>query len=330
MSQITSRGDTVYECDVCKRRIRTPLNKYSLDVIQRCTITHTCPGKLHRVTQSKDINNTPALTPSVTGLQDWFQRRVLYTHTQTIESTEWLIPHNLGTNPSVQIFQRQLDNGEPVFVETSNVDIITVDTNTNIARFVSPTAGIAQCLSHSSQNTTNPNLHQPTLEIASDIQVTSAREITIATTSPVALIAIDMVVSDPTTNTLTTITVTDIDNVPSSATPWVGTNKIFAGGKIYTVRSFSTSGLQIANGAQIYISKVYDVADINPSNPTPLFPNILLLGTAPFSAQDRNLTQIINISAINQQQPELYYSSGEVFCNPTVIKTIYPPIFIVE
>ena len=322
MAQITSKGDNVYECDVCTRRVRIPQNKYSVDVVQRCIITLSCPGKLHRVTQTKDINSTPALTPGVAGLQDWFQRRVLYTHEQQIKSVEWNIAHNLGNNPSIQVFVETLVDGGVVLVETSDYTTTVVDPNNTTLTFTKPAAGVAQCIAYASRNTANANAQAlPTVVTVADMQVSNIGELTIATIDTDPTVSITIRYRSPITGAETAVVYPTVDNVASTLSPWVGTSRVYIGGKTYTVRSFNI--VQVAppaiNGSQMVIT----CSSNNPMD------NVLLLGLPPFSVPDRVRDKLVDVTVINTTQPELYYNAGEVFCSPSIISSTYPFILAV-
>lgn len=104
MAQILIKGETVYKCDECMRRIRVLTAREGIDVVNRCTITYGCKGRLHKVKNVEEANSTPAFPEEVPGVQDWFQRRVEYTHTQPIKSSTWIIKHNLSNKPSVYCY----------------------------------------------------------------------------------------------------------------------------------------------------------------------------------------------------------------------------------
>lgn len=104
MAQILIKGESVYKCDTCMRKIRMLTSREGIDVVQRCTITHGCRGKLLRLKDAKEVNSTPAFPTEVAGVQDWFQRRVVYTHTQPVKAKRWTIKHNLANNPLVYAF----------------------------------------------------------------------------------------------------------------------------------------------------------------------------------------------------------------------------------
>jgi hypothetical protein len=327
MAQIVSKGDSVYECDVCNRRTRVPLNKYSFDVVQRCIITQSCPGKLHRVIQNKDINSTPAITPAVAGLQDWFQRRVLFTHQQQIESSEWRIIHNLGNHPTIQVFVKQLVDGNVVYTETSTFTVRTVDLNTTYITFPAPIAGLAQCVSYTSRNKTNAAIQQPTVAaVRDDFQLSNRGEITIATLIDSPSIALTVSYRHPATSIEYPVLYPEVDDSPSVLSPWIGASIVFIAGKRYTVRSFNitptdNTALPAVNGSQLSFTM---------PAPGGVGKNLILLGVPPFSVPDRVINEYIDIATLSTTQPEVYYNAGEIHSAPQVIKSVYPLIVAVD
>jgi len=93
----------VYKCDTCKRDIELIRNIEGLETVQRCVITLGCRGKLYQTKVHPDFTRA-ALPTDVLGLDNWLQRKVLHNHEQTIESTEWLVTHELGTFPAISVF----------------------------------------------------------------------------------------------------------------------------------------------------------------------------------------------------------------------------------
>ena len=117
MTQILIKGESVYQCDVCSRKIRVLTSRTGIDVVQRCTITYGCRGRLHQLRDAKEINSTPAFPSEVAGVQDWFQRRVEYTHTQQIGTKTWTINHELANKPLVYAYVlKQTEASETVSV----------------------------------------------------------------------------------------------------------------------------------------------------------------------------------------------------------------------
>lgn len=121
MAQILIKGESVYACDVCNRKVRIATSRTGIDVVQRCTITYGCRGKLHRVTEPKEVNATPAFPLEIAGVQDWFQRRVVYNHTQPIKSAVWTIKHNLQNRPIVEAYVVKQTLSSPTYDLTENI-----------------------------------------------------------------------------------------------------------------------------------------------------------------------------------------------------------------
>lgn len=324
----STRGDVVYQCDTCTRRTRVPLNQFSFDVVQRCIITENCPGKLFPVKNIGTINSTPVFSPEVPGLQDWFPRNILFNHTQTIANSEWLINHNLGSLPVVQVLvNRQLSDGEFITVELTpdQYTVVMVDLNTVQVFFTRAESGLAQCIGTASQNLVNPQVTDTT--VVPDKLLTNDGEITIATASFAALLSVTIVYKGNVPDTI--ITYIGIDAAPSIDSPWVGADIVHIGGRNYAVRSFN---VLTANPAPAYFSNGL-VSDGSPIYFTGFSPNVnenfILLGNPPFGAVDRLPEQVIDISQIDPQNPATYYNAGNMYSNPSAIRSIYPPVIVV-
>lgn len=330
MTQVVIRGESVYECDACTRKIRVPTNRYGLDVIQRCTITSGCQGKLHRVTSSKEVNTTPAFPPELEGVQDWFARNILYTHHQTVRASTWTVKHNLQNIPVLHTFVYRIVDGNSVLVEREPDTVVTVDANTTVLKFASAEAGQVQCVSPASKNTVNFDGLAPTAISQDAVQLTSeVGELTIAT------LAVDPVVSIVLTFpgvASVSITYTNVDLVPSVDSPWVGTSNVLVNGRRYAVRSFNittsssavgyfTSGT-ISNGASFYVSHINGVA-VRPNDA------LILMSTYPHATVDRVYNKYVDAKSVSLALPETYYSAGKAYALPSVIKTTYPQIIVV-
>lgn len=326
MPPIFSRGDHVYQCDTCNRRVRVPANDRGLDVIQRCIITNDCPGKLHKVLLRKDINNTPASTPKVAGVQDWAQRRVLFDYVQSIEDTEWIINHNLGSIPTLQVFINKDTSDGEISVETLDYTLTVTDLNTIAITFENAQSGVAQCIAHASANTTNPQ--QPTPAVAvSNVLISNSGILTIATletTPPTALVDVTILFKNPVDNSITEYTFADVDAIPDAESPWAGAYQVMVAGRTFDVRTFDvTTEGPIVSGSQMTIQ-------IGGMLTQEYKKNLILLGKPPYAVPDRITDKYIDLAAIGTVQPELYYAGGEVWCATSKIRQVYPPIMVVE
>lgn len=121
MAQILIKGESVYQCDVCSRKIRVLTSREGIDVVQRCTITYGCRGRLHQLRDAKEINSTPAFPTEVAGVQDWFQRKVVYSHTQPIRMKTWTIKHGLANKPLVYAYTSRQTEASPTVSITAPV-----------------------------------------------------------------------------------------------------------------------------------------------------------------------------------------------------------------
>lgn len=333
MAKVVVRGESVYQCDVCTRSVRVPTIKEGLEVLSRCIITYNCQGKLHRLTQAKDINDTPAFPPEVQGIQDWFQRKVLYTHEQPVQAATWTIKHNLANKPVLHVYVNKVVDGVETLVTEQPATITTIDLNTTQLTFDVAVSGLVQCVSLASQNATNPGSTAVTAVSTDAVQITSdSGELTIATLIPTALVGVAVSYITSSTNVNVSIEYSSVDNVPSVESPWVGVSIAVINGKKYTVRSFNLTETPLApayfaaglvpNGSAMFISNIGNAA-VAPGDA------LVLLGTSPYASVDRVYDRYIDLGSVNQQTPELYYQAGKGFAQPSIIKSTYPPILVV-
>lgn len=333
MPKVVVKGESVYQCSICSRSVRVPTNKHGMDVLSRCNITYGCQGKLKRVTLAKQINETPAFPPEVQGVQDWFQRRVLYTHDQPVQSPVWLINHNLSNRPKVHAFVYRLVDGISKLVPTEPKYERTIDANTIEIEFDTAEAGTAQCISLASQNSINPNATASVVADTSAFQVSSdAGEITLATLSDAELVGIALTYRTSGTSIDVTIEYAGIDSIPTVNSPWSGAEHAIINGKRYTLRSFNITTTPLAPAyfaaGAVPQGSMFYVSNYNGSAPA-LGDCLILLGRSPYATVDRLVDRYIDVSAINTQTPEMYYSQGKAFVSPTVIKSTYPHILVV-
>lgn len=326
-------GDSVYQCNTCYRKLRVPTNPKGLDVLQYCIITAGCKGKLHKLTLAKDIINTPLITPAVLGLQDWFQRAMIYNHTQTIPSTIWTVTHNLQSRPIVHTFVNIVQNGNIVLVAATPAQIIPIDANTTQLVFASVESGVAQFEALSTptsiQLTTNLELLPPP-----NVQIsTNTGLLTICTLAADPTIDLNITFVVP-GSSLVTIPYRSITNIPSIQSPWSGISKVYINCATYHVRtvniitdpnalSLFLSGAIPPSGGNFYVSSVSSI-DYPPGS-------ILVLGASePFGTADRIYTQYADLSAENVESLGMLYSYGKIYATPNTMKEVYPPIIVVK
>ena len=171
-----------YQCSVCKRTINLIQNKVGLDWIGNCNITLGCRGQL--IQQELYLDYTRGSLPdNVVGLKNWTQRQILYNFTQTVDRQNWVITHNLGTLPSVQIYVNVPLSADP----TNMVEILPTEIIYNSddqLTLILPRAytGIAQLIARASNpDILNPRPRPAVTSVAPTIQLTNAGLLSIAT-----------------------------------------------------------------------------------------------------------------------------------------------------
>lgn len=331
MPQVIVRGESVYQCTVCNRKTRVPTNQKGLDVLYHCTITAGCKGKLNRVTLMKDIITTPTLTPAVAGLQDWFQRKSLYVHHQSVSSNKWVINHRLNNKPIIHTFINKVEDGVMQLVSIPTPTTVTVDSDTTELVFDGAVTGVAQCVTLSSQNATNP-------PVAQIVDTTTPTQVS----NNVGLLTIATLISDPTLDLLITFDITGQSSVTinydqigkaAATSAWNGSTHVFLNGLKYTIRSvnllshpaaisFFKTGQIPPQGGSFYIEYINKLP--------PMHGEVVILGaTAPFGPVDRVFNQYVDFGDETTNTHRLLYSFGQVYATSTAIKNAYPLITVV-
>lgn len=333
MNQVVVKGESVYQCDVCSRKVRVPANRYGLDVLQHCNITQNCKGTLHRVILKKDIYDTPAFAPEVQGLTDWFQRKVLYTHTQTIDSLKWTVRHGLGNNPVLHTFINQQTSDGTVLVQIDPDAVKVLDRDTIELTFTKPYSGTVQCVSLSSANVVNPTSTDTAVKAIQPLQLTNnSADITIATLTAQNVVTITITYQasggvDPVQVDYANVAVS-----PSLSSPWVGVRRVVVNGKRYVVRSFNLQ--TTANGAVAFEAglvpngSTFKITAID-GIPVAQYDALILCANSPFAAVDRIYDQYIDAGTISSTDPEMYIDKGKGFCRRSAVRDVYPAILVV-
>jgi hypothetical protein len=333
MQQITGRGEIVFKCTVCGRKTRVPSNRRGLDVLHNCTITSGCRGKLKKVSQLKDINNTPTLTPAVSGILDWIPHNTVYTHTQSTNSTTWDITHNLQGNPVIHAYVYIISDGEKILIPVEQPTTIMIDSNRIQLIFDTAQSGVAQLVTLSSSNTTNPQVvDNTTSQVVNVQQSNDSGAITIGTLIPDELISITIryvISGKPPVD----IVYNNLDNTPSSSSPWSGLRLAIVDGKRYSIRSIDLinhpnaiihflSGEIPPQGAAVYITAL--------NTQTPSVGDVVMLGAkSPFGSTDLIYDRYVDFGKETSTSAKILYNYGKLFAKSDIIKTIYPHIIVV-
>lgn len=340
----------VMKCDTCKREIELQRNIRGLESVGRCTITHGCRGSLYQVKLHPDyIRGT--IPDSVTGLDDWKQRKILHDHTQTIERNEWTITHNMGVVPAVSVFvdrpiEGDLNNRE----EITPQDVIPIDSNTIKLVFDRAWSGIAQLVSRQS----DPDLLRPTtrelIETEDAIQISNQGEITIATRVNPSIISpdlsasvISLVMEYDTTSGAIIQELYSADDTPTLLSPWNGSEydrivvNVNSTRQPYTVRSFNALTQNMTSG-NIDSGSTFKFNQVDPAGTGSNFRDIdageiiILLASKPFDNVDKLTDQYIDVLKVTPTLNPFgfFYNNGEFFATPDIVTRVFPQILNID
>lgn len=327
MPTISATNQYVYRCDTCNRDIRVPANPQGLEVLSRCIVTASCLGKMLRVTDQDVINSTPSIPLEVAGLKDWSIRNVLFTYTQSIAMSTWKIAHNLENNPTVYVYVQTNSTTGSTLTQVEPESIKVVDLNNITITFKQPYAGLVQCVALSSQNAATPSTVAVSKANTSDMSLTNQGEITFATLDPSSVMSIKAVYNS--TASPQPVVVEYLNFGPAGIlSPWDGANYVTINSKRYYVRSVNllTQGAApvVFQSGLIGTGSTLSFPDSTAAGKT-----LILLANAPqTSIADRIYDRYVDTASANVSTPLLYYSAGNVYVAPSLIKNTYPPIAV--
>jgi hypothetical protein len=315
----------VYKCTVCNREVEIERNKQGLEVIQKCIITKRCRGELYQTRILTDYVRGK-LPDTVTGLDNWEQRKVLFNYYQTVDSATWKIVHNLNSIPTIQTYIKSVAlNGQETLTLTEPSKINVIDQNTVELVFERPYAGMSQLVSH----TSNSNILASTSTVdTSPVQITTNQEFSFGLrgSSTTNIVLEVEVISTDGTSTLITYTV---DNIPSVNSPWHAAKRISINGLSYSVRSFNinTGGLlnAVSNGAIIKIIGIDITGGLN-FVPLQKLQAVILLSKAPYKIFDTITDQYVDMVA-TVDNSAMFYENDEFKVIRDVVKSTFPPIY---
>lgn len=325
----------LYKCDTCKREIQKLRNPKGIEVVGRCVITLGCRGKLYQTDLLEDFSRA-SIPADVVGLDNYQQRRVVYNHTQQRLSNEWIIPHNLGTSPSVSVFVDTPTSADPnARTEVIPQDLVTVSADVVRLVFTTPQSGIAQLVARS----TDPQLFQPTFVADDDntlVQITNNSTLTLATRvddngiEP-ATVRLQIIYTTP--NSINVPFDVTLDGVPDAVSPWSQTDRALVRGKLYKVRSVDPisaaiqSGL-VPEGSTFRITGISRDEFATVISPVQEKTAFILLAQSPYGGVDRIFDQAIDLIdiSITSATKQVILENLDLQATAATVQTIHPLI----
>lgn len=320
----------VYKCDTCKRQIEKKRKPNSLEIIQRCIITEGCRGKLYQVNIFKDYIRG-SLPDNVAGLDNWVQRKKLFTYRQTLKRSTWNIEHNLGTVPSVQTYY---ETTEGDFKPVTPINTEIIDQNNVTITFNRSYSGIAQLIARSTEGGEVNSSHSQTTT-TSNIIMSKSGVITIAVPED----NVDIVPQNGSPNTKTFLYATFKDNntintidygvqLATSNSPWSDFNqKIIIGNQLFNIYTLEpdTTTDNIPDGSILTFNlhpQQYDLVDNNGQS---LKKVLVLLANEPQLNFDKITSSYLDITNLTSNG-EAFIQDNEIFVSEDTLTNIYPPI----
>lgn len=302
----------VFRCSGCNRLLQLRENQRGVTTVGLCSITEGCRGELIQTDRLEDVD-TPLLAENIPGVANRRERNVLYNHTQAIESSVWIVNHNLGTNPVVQVAVNRPDAAGPIEIEPDLIEII--DKNTTRITFGRNESGIAQCISRSSSSSAT------TTEVAepSTFQLTSNGFMTIAFPDPGGPIPQADVRYIDSNGNETSVLYTPIIP-PDNASPWADAVTVVLNGVEFLVATLdmTNTSASVGEGEVFYFD----------SGPFDMF---ILLSASPYQSADKVKRKVVFPEGIGAAEAvsSFGFSQGEHFAVDTLLEDVYPPVFVV-
>jgi hypothetical protein len=318
----------VYKCDTCKRTIEKQQNIKGLDVVGGCTITHKCRGSLSLIESHRDFIR-PRAPAHVQGLQDWTPRKMLFNFTKTIKSKEWIIKHDLNSNPNVVVYvTRPTLKDANHQIPMKPASIVTIDEDTIKVTFDNIESGTAQLISRQTSETTE--IKKTVVQNTAALQLSSKGEVTFAIAASIGTfthLSLNVAITTP-QNVKLDVSYA-VDNKPSTKSPWRDFTNVIINGKVYLIYSFDAIVPEMALGSVSPGSTIkFTSLGFKDGTSRALREKdaLLLLSVAPFELVDKVYDRYVDMVQPSTIQSKIYYSENEFFAPSDLPKQTYPLI----
>lgn len=311
----------VYECDTCNRSIDRKQNPQGLDVVGRCIITDGCKGFLHKKEEKKQ-HNTPRIPPKVEGLNDWVQRKVLHTHEQNIAAVSWYIEHNLGSEPSIQVYIEVVNEDNSISLqEFLPLETNIIDENNIQLIFDRRVSGVAQCISRSSskgQKITSLTPTPVTISASALTQISADGILTLGIAGyNNTVITVTFNFYSAITRNITPKQVTFYSNLTNVAhiTPWSSSAQILVNGTLYNLFTGIISDLIVDKNTYTVDVAIDDILT-SPQFSNAIDKTIIVFADSPYGEVDGNTEKFAKTNTANSitfQNNEMYYPSSKLY-----------------
>jgi len=312
---------TIYQCSVCDRQIEIFRNPKSVDVINNCVITQNCRGTMIAIKNLDDYSR--GRNPkSVSGLEDWNQRKVLFNFVQTTETDSWIIKHDMQCFPEVMVYaNKPTENDAKNVVKIEPQKIELVDQNSIRLSFERPQSGTAQLFTNTSFPDSSKFVARS--ETIKNVQLTNNGELTIAVIKfPPHRTIINLSATWIFPSGKTTPAIFKVDDVQSINSPWRTFTEVVINGVVYELRSFLIRDFNVPTGSHV------NFTGMDPSLTDELEKNQLfsLISNPPFQIFDIDRYRALDLSDLISDPLSLSFDGFELSVKSDKLKNIFPPI----
>lgn len=338
-----------YKCNVCSRDIDLLENSKGLSAFSKCVITYGCKGKLLKT--KRNPNNIREKFPSeVSGIEDYNQRKALFTFSQPTTKPVWTINHDLNVSPAISVYVNDI-NGTLVSLSPENYTTKIVNKNQVKIYFKDSYKGKAQLVSRSSiktvpiasnksaslvQTSSNGYLVFAVPKILTRFEYPPTVLPPIQTPYDLSNLNIRIEVSIKRPNEEEEIC-TEFLTSSLIDTPWSGWSEVLIRRRrnyyvfaknILDFRTFGGDNLKfsdIPDGTQLRITRVdYGTGVLQPIPQEGLY---LLLSNSPYTANDKIKDKVVNLAnMVDNTIDYLSFTTSDFFVDSTQIEKTYPDI----
>lgn len=312
-----------YSCDQCNRSIKVSERTDGMNITYNCNITAGCHGRLHKILNPVESSKAKSIPESVTGLDNWSQRRLLYNHIQRFASTTWRVQHNLQTLPDVHVFIRGGGDANDEYSEQiTPKQIELVDGNVCILHFDIPRFGLAQCVTTLSQL----NEERVVEDEVEWIQISNRGALTIAHDLLTVGMDVDIVVSPSNAPKVKQdIQYADIRNVTTGRSAWYGASEMYINNRTKPIGSFDV--MTPTTGMTYMTDNRYNILSVDFTHiPDSMREYMILMSNAPYTQADRIYDQYVDISLLPENKGDVIIQNGEMYIrgDSKAIRYVYP------
>lgn len=246
------------------------------------------------------------------GVEDFTQRRVLFTMKQQIPRQQWKVEHNLGNFPVVSVYDsnnQTMDEGKVTHIDQNNLIIDFPSTDFT---------GVVQCVVYETNYSTGQNNTTSTsvVDTVSFLTLSNTGKLTVAILTSNFPTLSSLNVSFVNTTTSTEQVVNYNITTTNSDSTWGDLTYVVIKGKKYTVCTFDLTLQTPHNNNLVYFENL-NSGDI-----------FILLSGVNRTVYDKITNQLVDVSTVTRTNNQFGFviSNNELVGDTSTVQNVYPHI----